>query len=70
MKLNTQILYVHENFDKININDILNIKDNNAKTYIINYITKNKKNNTEIIKDKKEKKIVVKKVVVKKKIES
>ena len=44
MKLNEQIKFVQENYKNISINDIINIKDNNAKTYIINYV--NKMNNS------------------------
>lgn len=32
--------YIQNNYKSININDILNMKDNNGRTYILNYISK------------------------------
>lgn len=73
MSLYEQIEYVHSNYNTININDVLNMKDNNGKTYILNYInkikkesvTKNDKNSETIKTDEKVNKIIVKKVVKK-----
>lgn len=40
MDICEQIQYVQQNYKSMNINDILNMKDNNGKTYILNYISK------------------------------
>lgn len=64
MSLHEQILYTQQNYKNLSINDILNLKNNNAKTYIINYLNHTKK--TEIkTDDVKPKKIIVKKVIKK-----
>lgn len=69
LSFNEQIEYFHNNFNDLNIDDILNIKDNNAKIYILKYISNVMKQNKFDNKiDEKPKKIikVVKKIVKKK----
>lgn len=64
MSLNEQILYI-QNHKNLSINDVLNLKNPNAKTYIINYINQIKKTNTIAESIEKPKKIIVKKVIKK-----
>ena len=70
MSLNEQILYI-QNHKNLSINDVLNLKNPNAKTYIINYMNQIKKTNSTINQPitieslEKPKKVIVKKVIKK-----
>jgi hypothetical protein len=72
LKLYEQIEYIQKNYSTININDLINIKDNNAKIYMINYINSklnNSKSNNILQENNNvespKKKIILKKVVKK-----